>query len=115
MYSARSLGGIDGDWATQLVDTNGAIMIKPVVYIKNGTRAIAAFHTRLRDGCGAYYSDDDGLKQNYQLFNNVRASYYETANFEKANEEEFEFEDGQQQAITEIEKKYNSDNWNFLL
>ena len=54
VYSARSIGGIDGEWIKELIDTNGAIMIKPVVFIKNGKRAIAGFHTKYRNGCGTY-------------------------------------------------------------
>lgn len=61
VFSIRSNGGIDGSWDKELIDTNGAIMIKPVIYVKNEERAIAAFHTRHRDGCGTYYSDDNGL------------------------------------------------------
>ena len=61
VFSIRSKGGIDGEWIKTLIDTNGAIMIKPVVYIDNGKRAIAAFHTKYRNGCGVYYSDNSGL------------------------------------------------------
>ncbi len=59
VYVIRSIGGIDGEWVKEQIDTNGAIMIKPVVYIQNGSRAIAAFHTKYRNGCGTYYSDDN--------------------------------------------------------
>ncbi|MFK5972113.1 MAG: sialidase family protein [Flavobacteriaceae bacterium] len=64
VYSLRSEGGIDGKWTKILIDTNGAIMIKPIVFIKNGSRAIAAFHTKHRNGCGTYYSDDSGITWN---------------------------------------------------
>ena len=60
VFVVRSIGGIDGEWVKEKIDTNGAIMIKPLVFIQNGRRAIAAFHTRHRNGCGTYYSDDHG-------------------------------------------------------
>ncbi len=58
VYVARSIGGIDGEWVKEKIDSNGAIMIKPLVFIQDGKRAVAAFHTRHRNGCGTYYSDD---------------------------------------------------------
>ncbi len=61
VYSLHSVGGINGKWTKTLIDTNGAIMIKPVVFIRNGSRAVAAFHTKHRNGCGIYYSDNSGL------------------------------------------------------
>lgn len=59
VYVVRSIGGINGEWVKEKIDTNGAIMIKPLVYIQDGKRAIAAFHTTNRNGCGTYYSDDN--------------------------------------------------------
>ena len=61
VIALRSEGGIDGTWHQTKIDNNGAIMIKPLIYIRQGTRAIAGFHTVHRNGCGVYYSDDDGL------------------------------------------------------
>lgn len=71
VWAIRSNGGIDGVWKKRQADNNGAIMIKPVVYIRKGKRALAAFHTHYRNGCGTYYSDDDG--QTWQKSNQVYA------------------------------------------
>lgn len=71
VWAIRSNGGIDGVWEKRQIDNNGAIMIKPVVYIRKGKRAIAAFHTHYRNGCGTYYSDDDG--QSWHKSNQVFA------------------------------------------
>jgi hypothetical protein len=60
VFAIRSNGKIDGTWEKKQIDSNGAIMIKPAIFIRNGSRAISAFHTRHRNGCGTYYSDDDG-------------------------------------------------------
>lgn len=60
VFSLRSEGGIDGQWKRELVDTNGAIMLKPAIFVNKGRRAIIGFHTRHRNGCGSYYSDDHG-------------------------------------------------------
>jgi len=79
--SARSVGGIDGKWITELVDSNGAIMLKPVVYIKNGSRAIVGFHTRSRNGCGTYYSDDNGLS--WSTSNQVNVPHHIPNGFHK--------------------------------
>ena len=81
VYSARSIGGIDGEWIKELIDTNGAIMIKPVVFIKNGIRAIAGFHTKYRNGCGTYYSDDNGLT--WKKSNQVNVPPHEAKGFHK--------------------------------
>ena len=61
VLSARSKGGIDGEWQVNEIDNNFAIMLKPAIFIRKGKRIIVAFHTSKRIGCGTYYSDDDGL------------------------------------------------------
>lgn len=81
VFSVRSAGGIDGDWTQNLIDSNGAIMIKPLVFIKDGTRAIAGFHTKHRNGCGTYYSDDDGLT--WQKSNQVNVPAHKATGFHK--------------------------------
>ena len=81
VYSARSIGGIDGEWVQNLIDINGAIMLKPVVFIKNGNRAIVGFHTKYRNGCGTYYSDDNGLS--WKKSNQVNVPQHEAEGFHK--------------------------------
>ncbi|MDB4727628.1 glycoside hydrolase [Saprospiraceae bacterium] len=81
VYAIRSVGGIDGKWTKTLIDTNGAIMIKPMVYIRNGTRAIAGFHTKYRNGCGVYYSDDSGLT--WKKSNQVHSPAHKAEGFHK--------------------------------
>lgn len=81
VFSVRSQGGIDGKWSKTLIDTNGAIMIKPVVFVKNSTRAIAAFHTKYRNGCGVYYSDDSGVS--WKKSNQVHTPPHEAKGFHK--------------------------------
>ena len=81
VYSVCSSGGIDGEWSKSLIDTNGAIMIKPVLYINNGNRAIAAFHTKHRNGCGVYYSDDSGVT--WEKSNQVNTPPHKAGGFHK--------------------------------
>lgn len=81
VFSIRSKGGIDGKWIKTLIDTNGAIMVKPVVYIDSGKRAIAAFHTKYRDGSGVYYSDNSGLT--WVKSNQVNTPPHEAEGFHK--------------------------------
>lgn len=81
VIALRSEGGIDGAWEEEVADSNGAIMIKPVVYIRGGKRAIAGFHTKYRKGCGSYYSDDDG--RTWKKSNLVEAPHHEATGFHK--------------------------------
>lgn len=81
IFAVRSQGGIDGKWTKKLIDTNGAIMIKPAVFIKNGTRAIVAFHTKHRNGCGVYYSDDSG--RSWKKSNQVNTPPHKAEGFHK--------------------------------
>ncbi|WP_051554535.1 sialidase family protein [Maribacter antarcticus] len=81
VYSARSSGGIDGKWEQNLIDTNGAIMLKPVVFIKNGDRAVVGFHTKYRNGCGTYYSDDHGFS--WKKSNQVNVPQHQAKGFHK--------------------------------
>jgi hypothetical protein len=81
VFSARSIGGIDGQWSVDLVDSSNAIMLKPPVFIRNGKRAIVGFHTRKRDGCGSYFSDDNGIS--WRKSNQVNVPRHEAGGFHK--------------------------------
>lgn len=81
VFSIRSDGGIDGKWTKTLIDTNGAIMVKPVIFIDNGARAIAAFHTKYRNGCGVYYSNNSGIT--WKKSNQVNTPPHEAKGFHK--------------------------------
>ena len=81
VFALRSKEGIDGEWTKTLIDTNGAIMIKPVVFINNGTRVLAAFHTKHRNGCGVYYSDNSGLT--WEKSNQVNTPPHKAEGFHK--------------------------------
>lgn len=81
VFSLRSEGGIDGNWVKKLIDTNGAIMLKPAVLVNNKKRALVSFHTRSRNGCGTYYSDDHG--KTWKKSNQVQAPPHEATGFHK--------------------------------
>lgn len=81
VFSLRSEGGIDGNWVKKLIDTNGAIMLKPAVFVNENRRALVAFHTRHRNGCGTYYSDDQGKTWNKS--NQVQAPPHKAKGFHK--------------------------------
>lgn len=81
VFSIRSVGGIDGAWQQRLIDTNGGIMLKPAIFVKEGKRAIVGFHTRHRDGCGTYYSDDNG--KSWTKSNQVQVPNHQSGGFHK--------------------------------
>jgi len=54
-------------------------MLKPPIFIRDGKRAIVGFHTRKRDGCGAYYSDNNG--KSWKRSNQVKVPDHEPGGF----------------------------------
>jgi len=81
VFSARSIGGIDGQWSVELVDSSNAIMLKPPIFIRFGKRAMVGFHTRKRDGCGSYFSDDNG--KSWRKSNQVIVPGHKAGGFHK--------------------------------
>ncbi len=78
---ARSHGGIDGDWIHTRIDSNFAIMLRPVIWVNNKSRALTGFHTSRREGCGTYYSDDDGLS--WKKSNLIQVPFHSPERFHK--------------------------------
>jgi hypothetical protein len=70
----RSQGGIDGTWHIDTIDTIGAIMLKPAIFVNQGKRVIVGFHSLHRTGCGTYYSDDDGIT--WQRSNSIKTPFH---------------------------------------
>lgn len=63
-YAIRTEGGIDGNRTLTKVSDTMAIMLKPPVFTRNGTRVVVAGHYGLQRGlpraCFTFVSDDDG-------------------------------------------------------
>lgn len=83
----RSNGGIDGSWTRELVyrteDWEGSyIMLKPPVFIRNGSRILVGAHSTKRFGCGVFFSDDDGLTWNRSQF--VKAPHQKPGGIHKS-------------------------------
>lgn len=64
VYALRTVGGLNGNRELQKVSDSLAIMLKPPVFIRNGSRAVVCGHYGNQRGlpkaCFTYVSDDDG-------------------------------------------------------
>lgn len=64
VYALRTVGGLSGNRELQKVSDSMAIMLKPPVFIRNGSRAVVCGHYGNQRGlpkaCFIYVSDDDG-------------------------------------------------------